>query len=193
MTTIITTVSPSYATIVADQGITSDLTHPNMNKIVQQDTWLIGVCGADRVCDVVQYATTYPKVPATLINKNIDEWYKWVVTRVIPKIQRAVQDNINRDTWNLGDSEVLLVTHGHAFLVTETLGVTKAEPYWSIGSGSQLALGAISERNSRPDWKNKHAEYAKESVAIAQLHDPFTRGKINGYKSYPNGKISPIV
>ncbi len=193
MTTIITTVSPSYATMVADQGITSDLTHPNMNKIVKQDTWLIGVCGTDRVCDVVQYATKYPKVPATLLTKKTDDWYKWVVTRVIPQIQRAVQDHISRDNWNLGESEILLVTHGHAFLVSETLGVTKAEPYWAVGSGSQLAIGAISERYSRPDWKAKHTDYAKESVAVAQLHDPFTRGKITGYKSYPSGKISVIV
>ena len=193
MTTIITTVSPSYATMVADQGITSDLTHPNMNKIVKQDTWLIGVCGTDRVCDVVQYATKYPKVPATLLTKKTDDWYKWVVTRVIPQIQKAVQDHISRDNWNLGESEILLVTHGHAFLVSETLGVTKAEPYWAVGSGSQLAIGAISERYSRPDWKAKPTGYAKESVAVAQRHDPFTRGKITGYKSYPSGKISVIV
>ena len=48
MTTIITTTGNNTATLVADRGITSDLIHPDMPKIVQQDSWLIGVAGNAR-------------------------------------------------------------------------------------------------------------------------------------------------
>ena len=38
MTTIIATVGNNTATLTADRGITSDLIHPDMQKIVQQDS-----------------------------------------------------------------------------------------------------------------------------------------------------------
>lgn len=193
MTTIATTASSNYAVMVADQGITGYLMHPDMNKIVKQGTWLIGVTGEDRICDVIQYAVKFPKVPETLIGKGLDEWLPWIVTKVVPLIQDAVHDNLHKDLWNtIGESEILLVTHGKAFLVGETLGVTRAEPYWAIGSGSHLAMGSLAEKNSRPEWRLQHAAFAKEAVEVAQRHDPYTRGKVSGYKSYPSGKITSI-
>lgn len=194
MTTIITTASPSYATMFADQGITSDLMQPDMGKIVQQGTWLIGVCGESRVCDLVQYVAKYPKVPESLISKKIEQWYPWIVTRVIPIIQKAVEENINKSSWSgLGDSEALLVTHGHSFLIGETLGLSKAEPYWGIGSGAQLAIGSLIGKSHNADWNTKHAEYAKEAILAAEVHDPYTRGKVTGYKSLPSGRVSSII
>jgi hypothetical protein len=194
MTTIVTTTSTNYSTMVADQGITSDRVHPDMNKIVRQDTWLIAVCGEDRVCDVVQYAARFPKVPLALRGKKIDEWYPWIVTRVVPQIQKAVQQNLHKDYWGtIGESEVLVVTHGHSFLIGETLGITRAEPYWSIGSGGHLAMGSLSEKTTRTDWNSKHAEFAKDAIEAAKLHDPYTRGKVTGYRSYPSGKIMVIA
>lgn len=193
VTTIVTTTSGNYTAIVADQGITSDRMHPNMNKIVRQDTWLIAVCGEDRVCDVIQYATVFPKVPATLIGKKSEEWYGWIVTKVIPQIQKAVQENLHKDDWNtLGESEALIVTHGRSFLVGETLGITKSEPYWSIGSGGHLAMGSLAEKKFLPDWNTKYAKYAADAIKVAQLHDPYTRGDITGFRSHTSGKITVI-
>jgi 20S proteasome alpha/beta subunit len=193
MTTIVTTQSKSYAVMVSDQGITSDLIHPQMPKIVKQGTWLIGVCGTDRVCDVIQYATKLPKPPATLTGKNIEDWYPWIVTRVIPVIQKAIQENLHKDYWNtLGESQAIIVTHGKAFLIGETLGLTKAHPYWAIGSGSHLAMGCLSQKVTAVDWKNRHSTYAKEAIEVAKLHDPFTRGEVTGYKSYASGKITTL-
>ena len=31
--------------------------------------------------------------------------------------------------------------------------------------------------------------YAKEAIEAAKTHDPYTRGKITGYKSFPSGRI----
>jgi len=190
VTTIVTTKSSNSAVMVSDSGITSSLMHPEMRKIVKQDTWLIGVSGEDRVCDVIQYATKFPKVPETLIGKQAEEWYSWIVTRVIPQIQKAVHENLHKDYWNtIGESEALIVSHGNAFLIGETLGITKAEPYWAIGSGSHLAMGSLAEKNFAPDWNKQHGSFAREAIGVAEMHDPYTRGKISGFRSYPSGKI----
>lgn len=189
MTTIVATKSKNYAVMVSDQGITSDLIHPSMPKIVKQDTWLIGVCGTDRICDIIQYTTKLPKVPTTLLNKPVEDWYAWLVAKVIPEIQRAVQDALGKDTKDLGDSDLLLTTHGRTFYISETLGVVNAEPYWAVGSGGKLALGYLADKQQRPEWNSKHGEFAKESIAVAEKLDPFTRGNSVGYKSYPSGKI----
>lgn len=192
MTTIVTTASKNYTVMVADRGITSDLMHPEMKKIVKQGTWLIGVSGEDRICDVIQYVVRFPKVPASLIGGELEDWIPWVVTRVVPTVQKAIQENLSKESWSIGDSEILLVTHGKAFLLSGTLGVTVAEPYWAIGSGAQVAVGSLAGKNNRTDWKTLHANYAREAVEIAERHDPFTRGEVSGYKSYPSGKLSPI-
>lgn len=193
MTTIVVTASSSHASMFGDQGITSNLVHPDMNKIVQQGTWLIAVCGEDRICDVVQYAARFPKVPENLIKKSTDEWYPWIVTKVIPQIQKAVEENLHKSYHNsIGESEALIVSHGKSFLIGESLGITKAEPYWGVGSGASLAMGALAKSQYEPDWGKNHQEYARQSIEIAQIHDPYTRGKITGYKSLPSGRIIPI-
>jgi hypothetical protein len=53
-------------------------------------------------------------------------------------------------------------------------------------------MGSLAEKNSRPDWKVQHAVFAKNAVEVAERHDPYTRGKILGYKSYPSGKLTAI-
>jgi len=103
MTTIITTTGNNFATITADQGITSNLIHPDMHKIVQQDTWLIGVAGSARACDQLQYSIEYPKPPIEVVKSG--EWMKWLVTKVIPLIDDTVKDTEM-------EAEALLITHG---------------------------------------------------------------------------------
>ena len=68
MTTIAITWSPEYCAIMSESGITDESFHTMapMKKIVRQNEWLIGVAGADRTCDVLQYITKYPVVPTTL-------------------------------------------------------------------------------------------------------------------------------
>lgn len=180
MTTIITTTGNNFATITADQGITSNLIHPDMHKIVQQDTWLIGVAGSARACDQLQYSIEYPKPPIEVVKSG--EWMKWLVTKVIPLIDDTVKDAEM-------DAECLLLTHGQAFLISENLSVLTASPYWAIGTGAELALGSLAEKQYKPDWHKNHDLSAKRAIEAASMHDPNTRGTINQFKSYTNGKI----
>jgi hypothetical protein len=90
MTTIITTTGNNSATLVADRGITSDLILPDMPKIVQQGSWLIGVAGNARVCDQLQYLVEYPEPPADVVKSG--EWLRWIVTNVIARIDDVIKD-----------------------------------------------------------------------------------------------------
>ena len=180
MTTIITTTGNNFCTITADQGITSDLIHPDMPKIVQQDTWLIGVAGSARVCDKLQYGIDYPKPPIDVVKSGV--WLKWLVTKVIPLIDYVVKDKEM-------DAEALLITHGKAFLIGEDLSVITAQPYWAIGTGADLAIGSLADKQYKPDWHKNHDLSALRAMESASMHDPNTRGTIDQYRSYTNGKV----
>ena len=184
MTTLITTTGNNFATLTADQGITSDLIHPDMLKIVQQDTWLIGVAGSARVCDQLQYSIEYPKPPVDVVKSG--QWLKWLVTKVIPLIDDTVKDKEM-------DAEVLLVTHGKAFLIGEDLSVLTASPYWAIGSGADLALGSLADKQYKPDWNKNHDLSALRAMEAASMHDPNTRGTIDQYRSYTTGRVMARV
>jgi 20S proteasome alpha/beta subunit len=180
MTTIITTTGNNFATLTADQGITSNLIHPDMHKIVQQDTWLIGVAGSARVCDQLQYSIEYPKPPLDVVKSG--NWIKWLVTKVMPLIDNKIKDSEM-------DAEAILITHGQAFLISENLSVLTAKPYWAIGSGAELALGSLSEKQYLPGWHRNHDLSALRAIEAAGMHDPNTRGSVDQYKSYTNGKV----
>ena len=180
MTTIITTTGNNFSTITADQGITSDLIHPDMRKIVQQDTWLIGIAGSARVCDQLQYGIDYPKPPLDVVKSG--NWLKWLVTKVIPLIDHVVKD---KDM----EAEALLVTHGKAFLISEDLSVLSAAPYWAIGSGADLAIGSLADKQYSVGWNKNHDLSALRAMESASMHDPNTRGTVDQFRSYTNGKV----
>jgi len=182
MTTIVTTTGNNFATLVADRGITSDLIHPDMSKIVQQNSWLIGVAGNARVCDQLQYLIEYPKPPEELVKRDQQDWFGWMVTKVIPLIDDTIKDTEM-------DAELLLVTHGKSFLVSENFSVLSARPYWAIGTGAELALGALAESQYNPDWHKNHDLSATRAVSVASMHDPNTRGTLDRYSSYSDGLV----
>jgi hypothetical protein len=141
----------------------------------------------------VQYVVSYPKVPVYLGKKSDTEWYSWMVAQVVPKIAASIEKTMPKAYKNsIGDSELLLVTHGKAFLIGETLGVTKAAPYWSIGSGSRLAIGFLADKVSTKNWDSTASDYARKSIDIAKTHDPYTRGAVSGYTSHPDGSVEFI-
>jgi len=180
MTTIVTTTGNNFATLTADQGITSNLIHPDMHKIVQQDTWLIGVAGSARVCDQLQYGIEYPKPPIEVVRAG--KWLKWIVTQVITLMEPIVKDGEM-------DAEALLITHGKAFLVSENLSVLSAKPYWAIGSGAELALGSLAVSAYHPDWNKNHDLAGRRAGQVAGMHDPNTRGTLDQFVSSSQGKV----
>jgi ATP-dependent protease HslVU (ClpYQ) peptidase subunit len=151
-----------------------------MHKIVQQDSWLIGVAGSARVCDQLQYSIEYPKPPIDVVKSG--NWIKWLVTKVMPLLDNKIKDSEM-------DAEAILITHGQAFLISENLSVLTAKPYWAIGSGAELALGSLSEKQYLPGWHRNHDLSALRAIEAAGMHDPNTRGTVDQYRSYTNGKV----
>jgi len=151
-----------------------------MTKIVQQDTWLIGVAGNARVCDQLQYGIEYPKPPVEVARSG--DWLKWMVTKVIRLIDDTIKDNEM-------DAEALFVTHGKAFHISENLSVLTAKPYWAIGTGADLAIGSLADRSYVGDWNKNHDLAAQRAMEAASMHDPNTRGTVDQFKSYGSGKV----
>lgn len=198
MTTIAVSWSEDKCVVMSESGITDESFHtaPPMNKIVRQGDWLISCAGEDRTCDVLQYITKYPVIPPTLKKKSNDEdWYKFLVKRIIPIIRKSAQDELSLDTKDgvaeLPDSELMLITHGRAFSISATLGISRVKPYWAIGSGGSLALGSLATNfiNKEKQWKINHDIFCYQALEVSVKHDSFSHPPIYGFISYPSGRI----
>lgn len=196
MTTIAVTCAEDRCYIMAESGITDESFHtaPPMNKIIRQGDWLIACAGADRVCDVLQYVVKYPVIPPTLKKKTTDQdWFAYMAKRIIPIIRKAMQDELSLETKDgvaeIPDSEFVLITHGRAFSISNTLGISEVKPYWAIGSGGSLALGSLATDYRRNDWEELQDLYIYNAIETAIKHDSFSHPPIYGWVSYTNGKI----
>lgn len=197
MTTIGIASTNKQCVMMSESGITDESFHTAMpmNKIIRQGEWLIAAAGADRVCDVLQYIIKYPAIPPQLKKKEDEmSWYQWIAKRVIPLIRKITQEQLTLDVKDgvaeLPDSELLLVTHGKAFGISNTLGISRCTPYWAIGSGGSLALGSLATAHRKQkDWDTNHPIYLYEAIETAITHDSFSHPPIYGWVSQTNGTI----
>jgi ATP-dependent protease HslVU (ClpYQ) peptidase subunit len=185
MTTVVTTTGNNWTAIFADSGLTSDIAHPDIRKITQQGKWLISFAGDARQADVLHYLVKYPNPPKSLITKPREEWFAWIVRKVIPLMENALNLK-DKEEYNF---EGLIVTHGHAFYIATSFAVSSAEPYWAIGSGSHLAIGYLASAQYDDNWNKDHDLKSRYAVSVAGMHDEATRGKIHGFVSYRTGHI----
>ena len=198
MTTIAVSVSETYCSIVGESGITDESfqTMPPMRKIVRQHEWLIAAAGTDRTCDVLQYLTKYPPIPETMKLKNQQGWYEWIAKRIVPIIRKSAQAELSLEIKDgvaeIPESELILVTHGKAFAISASLGISRLDPYWAVGSGGSVALGALATYNQQADWSSKHSDYCMKAIQTATRHDSFSHPPVYGYASYPSGKIKEL-
>ena len=182
---------------MSESGITDEqfTTAMPMSKIIRQGEWLIAAAGSDRVCDTLQYIVKYPAIPPQLKKKEDEmSWYQWIAKRVIPLIRKIAQEQLTLDVKDgvaeLPDSELLLVTHGRAFSISNTLGISKCTPYWAIGSGGTLALGSLATAfRTTNDWDTNHSKYLYDAIQTAITHDSFSHPPIYGWVSQTNGTI----
>ena len=197
MTTIGIASTNKQCVMMSESGITDEqfTTAMPMSKIIRQGEWLIAAAGSDRVCDTLQYIVKYPAIPPQLKKKEDEmSWYQWIAKRVIPLIRKIAQEQLTLDVKDgvaeLPDSELLLVTHGRAFSISNTLGISKCTPYWAIGSGGTLALGSLATAfRTTNDWDTNHSKYLYDAIQTAITHDSFSHPPIYGWVSQTNGTI----
>jgi len=198
MTTIGVTCSTDKCYIMSESGITDESGHtaPPMNKIIRQGDWLIAAAGADRVCDVLQYIIKYPVIPPAMKKKTSDQdWFAYIAKRIIPIIRKGMQDELSLETKDgvaeLPDSEFFLITHGRAFSISNTLGISEVKPYWAIGSGGTLALGSLANSYANNlDWAKNQGIHLLNAIQASIKHDSFSHPPIYGWLSQASGKIT---
>jgi len=197
MTTIAIAWTPKVLYIAADSGITDGnfATMPSMEKIVRQNDWLIAGAGLDRTTDVLQLVTKYPSIPPRLKrNRTNEAWLQWMAKRIVPKIRKTAQDEMSLDTKDgvaeIPDSDFIYISHGKGFLISASLGITLIEPYWAIGSGSQLAIGSLATSYDNKDWDKKAKDYLVQALKTAIRHDSFSHPPITMWASHTTGGIT---
>jgi ATP-dependent protease HslVU (ClpYQ) peptidase subunit len=122
----------------------------------------------------------------------------WIIKRVIPLVIKTLEDNkaidFDKGTALANDAEFLIATHGKVFLIDEGFGVTPIEDYFVSGSGGKIALGALhAQKSAMPDaWESGHVLISIEAIKAAIEFDLYSSGKIQGYKSLPNGRVIPV-
>jgi ATP-dependent protease HslVU (ClpYQ) peptidase subunit len=72
--------------------------------------------------------------------------------------------------------------------------VTPISDFFVSGSGGKIALGAIEAlKSEHPEaWESQHDIISKKAIEAACKFDLYSSGAIRGFKSLPNGKITPL-
>lgn len=149
MTTIIGIQHEDRASIYVDSRVTDDngliYSHPEMMKFAERGAFIIAGSGETLPCDIAQKVWNPPRLTA----KDKADIYTFVITKAMPSLRECLKANgfnFDEDT-NPKDGErfhFIIACNGELFDVDQELSVCRSElGFYSAGSGSQLALGAL--------------------------------------------------
>lgn len=149
MTTIIGIQYDDHCEISVDSRITDDdgliYSHPDMKKYAERGAFIIAGSGEVTPCDVAQNVW----IPPRLLSEDKKNIYKFMIVKVMPSLRECLVKN----GYNFNESKennpgerfhLLIACNGEIFDVDEELSVIKKDTgIYAIGSGGQLALGAL--------------------------------------------------
>lgn len=203
MTTLVATVSESYAVILSESQISDEYSYlrmPSDNiKVVKNGDWVIAGTGWSRPHDIVQYVMKWSKVPRAVVNQGQQAITIWIVKNIIPKLIETLEKNkaidLDKGTANIAEAEFLLAAYGYLFILDQGFGVTPIQDYFVAGSGGKIALGAIAvQREISPSkWKENHGLMSKKAIEQSIKFDLYSSGVIRGYTSKRSGLVEPIA
>lgn len=129
-------------------------------KVFKRGPVTFGFAGAVRDKNLLQHALKVPKFDL----KAESDPHKWVVTKLIPAIQKTLEENgslENDKGFTSSDSHLIISVKGLCGYVGHTFSLWGTdEDMWAVGSGSEYALGAMTV-GATP----------QEAVTVAGLHD----------------------
>lgn len=129
-------------------------------KIFKRGPVTFGFAGAVRDMNLLQYSLKMPKFDLKAENNP----RKWVVTKLIPAIQKTLEDNGSLETdkgYSSSDSHLIIAVKGLCGYVGQTFSLAGTEEdMWAVGTGSEYAIGAMT-----------FGATPREAVAVAGLHD----------------------
>jgi ATP-dependent protease HslVU (ClpYQ) peptidase subunit len=156
VTTIIGVVKNGHVILGADSQVTSQSRpnmHPKMQKITNNNGYLIAGSGDSTPCDILQHIFI-PPVPTIAERKDL---YKFMITKFVPAMREALDENgykldgVDKDAGFEIDSDFSVLLNG--------------EGIYGIGSGSPFAIGALSMGGT-----------VEQSLEIAVKNDIYTSG-----------------
>jgi len=178
MTTIVAIQYEDQVVIGADSQVTATrkFSHPRMVKVSERGQYLIAGAGLSSACDIAQHIWIPPK-PTVEDRKDL---YHFMIAKVVPSLKQCFKDN---DFRLEGDKDeetrfaFLIAIGGEVFDLADDFAVSLDDSgYYSIGSGSSIALGALA-----------HGATIEEALEIAAKKDPYTSAPFYFYKQVKRG------
>ena len=178
MTTIVAIQYEDHVVIGADSQVTATrkFSHPRMVKVSERGQYLIAGAGLSSACDIAQHIWIPPK-PTVEDRKDL---YHFMIAKVVPSLKQCFKDN---DFRLEGDKDeetrfaFLIAIGGEVFDLADDFAVSLDDSgYYSIGSGSSIALGALA-----------HGATIEEALEIAAKKDTYTSAPFYFYKQVKRG------
>jgi ATP-dependent protease HslVU (ClpYQ) peptidase subunit len=113
--------------------------HRKDTKIaIIQRRFVVGGSGSPRMNQLVHYALELPSASGVRVD------HRWMVLNFIPALVSVMKDHDAEDEDGDLDGGLLVGVDGHLFEIQCDYQVAEhEEDYWSIGSGREVALGAL--------------------------------------------------
>ena len=168
MTTIIGLEYKDRCFLVADSQTTDEggriYTHPEVEKISANGSFLIAGSGETLPCDIAQHIWESP-IPS---KQDKEDLYRFMIKKAMPSLRKCMTENgynFDEDTKETR-FQFIIAVGGEIFDVDQELSISKsADGVYAAGSGAPYALGAI------------HAGAdAYEAMEIASKLTAFTAG-----------------
>lgn len=166
MTTIIAVQYDDKAVIGADSQTTGSTgrkaIHSQMVKINQRGDFIIAGAGECAPCDIAQHIWN-PPMPT---GKDWNNLYHFMISKVVPSLKTCFKENEYK--WDYDDDEsrfgFLILIGGEIFEIADDFSVSMdGKGYYGVGSGSDLAIGALSAGATM-----------REALKIASENDAYT-------------------
>ena len=149
------------------------------SKVFKNKEYLIGFSGSFRMGDVLRYEFKPPTCPTKQINR-------FIINKFVPELKETLRKtgalSTTESNVDTGLGGILIAVNGKLFSIHSDFQVGEsADGFEALGSGNQIALGALSatanfEMDSRTRMKYVLEAAEKHSAYVRR---PFTIMKIN--------------
>jgi len=146
-------------------------------KVIENNGTVIGVAGVVRGRDLLEIADL-PRWDA----KEEPNRKKWVIRTLVPALQSVLGDEtlVDEEEPGLCPVGLLVVVGGKVFSIDARYHVFSNESgIYAMGSGSELARGALAAQNIRDGRGSLNENSVLTSLDVASSLDPGTGGPLN--------------
>ena len=179
MTTICAVIKNNQITIGCDGQTNNGILklpkiEANRNKLITKDDAIIGISGWSVVNNLLAHAITDKSLTLDF-NGNIDLLFPVIEFHKYVKENFFFQPN-SSDTFESLDCDFLIINKYGLFHIDAFRSVNKFKTFYAIGSGKEIALGAL---DILYDLQLTPEEMVKKAIETASNYDIYTGGDIS--------------